>query len=180
MYQKLLSIISIFKKKLEEEVSAKFIKGCTNLFLSVILLYSTYSMVANCVYTYKRYQNVVANAHQRFEMTDNPDGLITYRYESLEFLADADVNNIAYIDNNDEQTYAFIDYLISSQPLKISRFDYDSDFAKRLIWEHNIKTVPAVIIVTKGNFEVLEGYEEISSKLETKIHNYKMHNIFFN
>ncbi len=159
---------------------ARFIKALTNLFLSVVMLYSAYSMVANCIYTYQRYQNVVVTDHQRFEMTDNPSGLITHRYESLEFLASADVNTIAYIDNNDMHTDEFMDCLINTQALKISRFDADSDFAKRLMWEHNFDTMPAVIIVTKGNFEILEGYEEISSKLETKIHNYKMHNIFFN
>ena len=163
-----------------DSVCAKLIKGCTNIFLAVVLLFTTYSMVINCIYTYQRYQNVVITAHKRFEMTDNPSGLITHRYESLEFLASADVNTIAYIDNNDLQTDEFMNYLVNSQSLKISRFDADSDFAKRLMWEHNFDAVPAVIIVTKGNFEILEGYEEISSRLETKIHNYKMHNIFFN
>ncbi len=162
-----------------DAVLSKIIKIITNSFLAVILLYSAYSMVGNCLYTYNRYKNVVVTAHQGFEMTDNPSGLVTYRYESLEFLASADVNNIAYIDNNDSKTDEFMDYLINSQALKISRFDADSNFAKRLMWEHNFSTVPAVIIVTSGNFEVLQGYDEISSKLESKIHNYKMHNIFF-
>lgn len=160
-------------------VLSKIIKIVTNSFLAVIFLFSTYSMVENCLYTYNRYKNVVVTAHQRFEMTDNPLGLITYKYESLEFLASAHTNTIAYIDNGDIKTDEFMDCLISSQALVISRIDADSDLAKRLMWEHNFSTVPAVIIVTSGNFEVLQGYDEISSKLESKIHNYKMHNIFF-
>ncbi len=159
-----------------DAVLSKIIKIVTNSFLAVILLYSAYSMVGNCLYTYNRYKNVVVTAHQRFEMTDNVYRLWIYKYEGIEH---GDINCIAYIDNNDIETDEFMDYLINSQALKISRFDADSDFAKRLMWEHNFETVPAVIIVTSGNFEVLQGYDEISSKLESKIHNYKMHNIFF-
>ena len=89
-------------------------------------------------------------------------------------------NKIAYIDNDDPQTDEFMEYLINSQALEVSRFPADGDFAKNLMWQYGIETVPAVIIVAQGNMEILEGYEEISSKLESKIHNYKMHNIFFN
>ena len=160
-------------------VVAKAIKYSTNILLSVLLLYTTYSMTANCIYTYSRYENVVVKTHRRFEMTDNTYVFNTYRYGSLEFLASRHANSIAYIHNNDPQTDEFMDYLVNSQALKISNFDADSDFTKNLMWQHGIETAPAVIILTQGNIEVLEGYDEISSKLETKIHNYKMHNIFF-
>ena len=161
-------------------VSAKLIKGCTNIFLTFVLLYSAYSMMANCLYTYRRYENVVVKSHQRYEMTNSTNGLILHRHGGLEFYASRYATNIAYIDNNDPQTDEFMEYLISSQALKISRFDADSDFAKNLMWQNGIETAPAVIIVAQGNTEIFEGYEEISSKLESKIHNYKMHNIFFN
>ncbi len=160
-------------------VVAKFIKGCTNIFLSAVLMYSAYSMVANCLYTYRRYQNVVIKAHQRYEMNDEPYGFFTYRHGSLESIASSYAYNLAYIDNNDLQTAEFMDYLVNSQALKISRFEADSDFAQWLIREHKVDTVPAVLIFDCGNVEVLEGYDEISLKLESKIHNYKMHNIFF-
>ena len=163
-----------------DSVSAKFIKGCTNILLSYILLYSTYSMMANCMYTFRRYENVVVKAHQRFEMTDSTYGLILYRHGSLDFYTNRYTNKIAYIDNDDPQTDEFMEYLINSQALEVSRFPADGDFAKNLMWQYGIETVPAVIIVAQGNMEILEGYEEISSKLESKIHNYKMHNIFFN
>ena len=159
-----------------DSVSAQFIKGCTNIFVSVVLLYSAYSMTVNCIYTCSRYQNVCGTAHQRFEMTENVYGLYSYKYEGLEH---GDIDCIAYIYNDDAETDKFMDYLINSQALKISRVNADSNLAKRLMWEHGFDTAPAVLIVTKGNVEILEGYEEISSKLETKIHNYKMHNIFF-
>ena len=77
------------------------------------------------------------------------------------------------------RTDKFMDNLISSQALKISRVEADSKLAERLMWENNFDTLPAVIIITKGNVEVLKGYEEISNRLESKIHNYKRHNIFF-
>lgn len=160
-------------------IFSKIIKYCTNAILSVVLLYSAYSMTVNVLYTYKRYQNVCVTAHQRFEMTDNVSGLLTYRYESLEFLASVDINTIAYIDNNDARTDKFMDYLLKSQALKISRIDADSKLARQLMWENSFDSAPAVIIITKGNVEVLEGYEEISDRLESKIHNYKRHNIFF-
>ena len=160
-------------------VNAKFIKGCTNIFLSFMLLYSSYSMTTNCIYTYRRYENVVIKAHQRFELTDNPSVFWRYREGSLEFIASGYAYNIAYIDDGDEDTQEFINHLISSQALRIARFDIDSSPAQSLISQHYIKSTPAVVIGTMGNYEVLEGYEEISSKLETKIHNYKMHNIFF-
>lgn len=160
-------------------VIAKIIKGCTNLFLSCILLYSSYSMVTDCLYTYRRYQNVVVKAHRHYEMTDEPYGFFTYRHGSLESIASSYAYNLAYIDNNDAQTYEFMDYLVNSQALKISRFEADSDFAQWLMREHNFDTVPAVLIFDCGNVEVLEGYEEISTKLESKIHNYKTYNIFF-
>ena len=155
---------------------AKVIKGCTNLFISVVLIFSAYSMTANCIYTYRRYQNVCITAHQRFEMTDEAYGLYVYKYEGIEH---GDIDCIAYIDNDDRRTDEFMDYLISSQALKISKVKADSTLAEQLMWENNFNTLPAVIIITKGNVEVMEGYEEISSKLESKIHNYKMHNIFF-
>ena len=155
---------------------AKVIKGCTNLFISVVLIFSAYSMTANCIYTYRRYQNVCITAHQRFEMTDEAYGLYVYKYEGIEH---GDVDCIAYIDNDDRRTDEFMDYLISSQALKISKVKADSILAERLMWENNFNTLPAVIIITKGNVEVMEGYEEISNRLESKIHNYKMHNIFF-
>ena len=155
---------------------AKVIKGCTNLFISVVLIFSAYSMTANCIYTYRRYQNVCIIAHQRFEMTDEAYGLYVYKYEGIEH---GDVDCIAYIDNDDRRTDEFMDYLISSQALKISKVKADSILAERLMWENNFNTLPAVIIITKGNVEVMEGYEEISNRLESKIHNYKMHNIFF-
>ena len=155
---------------------AKVIKGCTNLFISVVLIFSAYSMTANCIYTYRRYQNVCITAHQRFEMTDEAYGLYVYKYEGIEH---GDVDCIAYIDNDDRRTDEFMDYLISSQALKISKVKADSTLAERLMWENNFNTLPTVIIITKGNVEVMEGYEEISNRLESKIHNYKMHNIFF-
>jgi len=159
-----------------DSIFTKVIKLCTNTFLSAVLLYSAYSMTVNCIYTYNRYQNVCVTAHQRFEMTDNVHHLYSYKYEGLEH---GDIDYIAYIDNDDTATDKFMDYLISTQALKISRIDADINLAKQLMWENNFDTVPAVIIITKGNVEVLEGYEEISAKLESKIHNYKMHNIFF-
>ncbi len=157
-------------------IFTKVIKLCTNTFLSAVLLYSAYSMTANCIYTYNRYQNACVTAHQRFEMTDNVYGLYSYKYEGLEH---GDIDCIAYIDNDHPETDKFMDYIITSQALKISRIDADSKLAKQLMWENNFDTVPAIIIITKGNVEVLEGYEEISAKLESKIHNYKTHNIFF-
>lgn len=160
-------------------VNAKFIKGCTNIFLSFMLLYSSYSMATNCIYTYRRYENVVIKAHQRLELTDNPSGFWRYREGSLEFIASGYAYNIAYIDDGDKDTQDFIDHLINSQALRIARFDIDSSPAQSLISRNYIKSTPAVIIGIMGNYEVLEGYEEISSKLEAKIHNYKMHNIFF-
>lgn len=155
---------------------AKVIKGCTNLFISVVLIFSAYSMTVNCIYTYKRYKNVCVTAHQRFEMTDEAYGLYVYKYEGIEH---GDVDCIAYIDNDDRRTDKFMDYLINSQALKISRVKADSKLAERFMWENNFNTLPAVIIITKGNVEVIKGYEEISNRLESKIHNYKMHNIFF-
>jgi len=157
-------------------IGAKVIKSCTNFFIFVVLIFSTYSMIANCTYTYKRYQNVCVIAHQRFEMTDEVYGLYVYKYEGIEH---GDIDCIAYIDNDDMRTDKFMDNLISSQALKISRVEADSKLAERLMWENNFDTLPAVIIITKGNVEVLKGYEEISNRLESKIHNYKMHNIFF-
>ena len=159
-----------------DSIFTKVIKLCTNTFLSAVLLYSAYSMTANCIYTYNRYQNVCVTAHQRFEMTDKVHHLYSYKYEGLEH---GDIDCIAYIDNDDPETDKFMDYLTSTQALKISRIDADSNLAKQLMWENNFDTAPAVIIITKGNVEVLEGYEEISAKLESKIHNYKRHNIFF-
>ena len=155
---------------------AKVIKGCTNLFISVVLLFSAYSMTANCIYTYRRFQNVCVAAHQRFEMTDEVYGLYVYKYEGIER---GDIDCIAYIDNDDIKTDKFMDNLINSQALKISRVEADSKLAERLMWENNFDTLPAIIIVTKGNVEIMEGYEEISNRLESKIHNYKRHNIFF-
>lgn len=155
---------------------SKVFKLCTNTLLVIVLLYSAYSMYANCLYTYRRYQNVCVIAHNRFEMTDETHDFYSYKYEGLEH---GDVDRIAYIDNDAPATDKFIDCLINSQALKITRIEADSNLARQLMWENGFDTLPAVIIITKGNVEVLQGYEEISARLESKIHNYKRHNIFF-
>lgn len=156
----------------------KTVKLFTNSVLSFILALAVYSSLYSCIYTFDRYKNVVITAHQRFEMEENLYGLQTYMYYDFGWRG-GDVNQIAYIDNDDEKTDEFIDNVISSQALKIYRIDAESENANNLMWRHSIDDVPAVLIVTSGNVELLEGYEEISAKLESKIHNYKIHNIFF-
>ncbi len=141
-------------------------------------------------YLQRRYNHIVTKGNERFRPTELTsadfryfeNGKVRYSFAGrFEDNGEKYIDNTAIVyiydkDNPDVTVESYISEIITEQPLKLYKLEKGQ--AAEVMLHNKIKIVPALIMIVDNNNDVMVGFDEISM-LETKIHNYKQHNIFF-
>ncbi len=171
-----------------------FIGGICNIIIHIfgmtIIVILGVNIVNRAEYIQRRYNHIVIKGDERFRPTELTsadfkyfeNGKVSYSFAYIfEDNGEKYIDNTAIVyiydrDNPDVTVDNYISEITTKQPLKLYKLEEGQ--ATEVMLHNKIKMAPAVIMIVDNNNDVMSGSDEISM-LETKIHNYKQHNIFF-